>query len=71
MIKHSVIIEELESELKNVTALSMALNLRKVRVSQHPPGGGQIDVTDKYEAGLRKASDALLKAVAALKNADA
>jgi len=38
-----------------------------VRVTQHPPGGASVDLTDQYEAGLRRATDALTKAVAVLK----
>ncbi|QPF88608.1 hypothetical protein [Bradyrhizobium commune] len=71
MTKHGPIIEELERELANVTTLSMALNLRQVRVAQHAPGAAPVDVTDQHEASLRKASNALFKAVTALKNADA
>jgi hypothetical protein len=65
------IIEELERETANVALLSHALNLRQVCVSRHPPGGSPVDITKEYEVGLRKASDALNKAVAALKNVKA
>jgi hypothetical protein len=68
MTKHGPIIEELEREMAGAAMLSHALNLRQVRVTQHPPGGAPVDVTSEYEAGLRKVSNALLKAVAALKN---
>ncbi len=71
MTKHGPIIEELEREMANAAMLSHALNLRQVRVTQHPPGGAPVDMTSEYEAGLRKASNALLKAVTALKNVDA
>ena len=71
MTKYGPIIEELERATMNAAELSMALISRQVRVSKHPSGGTPVDVTDQYAAGLRKASDALNKAVAALKNADA
>lgn len=70
MTKHDPIIEELERTTINVAELSMALISRQVRVSKHPAGGTPVDITDQYAAGLRKASDALNKAVAALKNID-
>jgi hypothetical protein len=68
MTTYGPIIEELERELANVTMLSHALNLRQVRVARHPPGSAPVDITTEYEACLRKASDALLKAVTVLKN---
>jgi expansin (peptidoglycan-binding protein) len=70
MTKHGPIIEELERATMNVAELSMALIARQVRVSKHPAGGTPVDITDQYADGLRKASDALNKAVAALKNID-
>jgi hypothetical protein len=45
------------------------VGLRQVRVTQHPPGGASVDLTDQYEDGLRKAADALTKAVVALRKA--
>jgi hypothetical protein len=65
---YSSVIEELERETASVALLSHALNLRQVRVTRHPAGGSPVDITKEYEIGLRKASDALLKAVAALKS---
>jgi hypothetical protein len=71
MTKHTPIFEELDHELKNVTLLSHALNLRQVRVTQYPPGGAPVDLTGQYEEGPTQASNALLMAVTALRNVDA
>lgn len=70
MAKYDPIIEELEQELLNVTALWQTVGTRRVRVTDHPPGGTPVDITQKYADGLRKASDALLKAVTVLKLPD-
>jgi hypothetical protein len=71
MTKHGPIIEELEREMANAAMLSHALNLRQASVTQRQPGGAPVDMKSEYEAGLKKASNALLKAVTALKNVDA
>ncbi len=65
--KYDPIVEELERELLNIGALWQPVGMRQVRVTQHPPGGAAIDITQQYADGLRKAADALTKAVAALK----
>jgi hypothetical protein len=67
----SSIIEELQREAERSAVLSLALNSRQARVTQHPPGAQAADVTSQYEEGLQKASDALNKAAIALKNVDA
>jgi hypothetical protein len=67
MTTYEPIIQELERELLNVTRLWQAVSLRQVRVTQHLPGAELVDITEDYADGLRKGSDALLKAVAALK----
>jgi hypothetical protein len=42
---------------------------RQARVSLHRPGASNLeDITDTYAEGLRMAADALLKAIAALKD---
>jgi hypothetical protein len=71
MSKHGPIIEELEREQTNILALWNALGHRQLRVARHPPGGTTVDHTTEFADGLRMASDALNKAVAALKNVDA
>jgi hypothetical protein len=71
MTKQGPIIEELLREQANIAALWNGLGHRQVRVARHPPGGAPVDITTEYADGLRKASDALNKAVAALKNVDA
>jgi len=71
MATNDPIIEELMREQANLVALQMAVNTRQVRVTQHPPGQTPIDITQQYADGLRKASDALNKAVQVLKNLDA
>jgi hypothetical protein len=68
MTTYDPIIEELQRETANAALLSHALISRQVRVTRHPPGAQPVDITTEYADGLRKASDALLKAVAALKN---
>ncbi|KJC51717.1 hypothetical protein UP09_02180 [Bradyrhizobium sp. LTSP885] len=69
MTKHGLIIEELERERANIDKLWEGLGTRQVRV--HPPGGAEVLVTTKYADGLRQASDALNKAIQALKNVGA
>jgi uncharacterized protein YukE len=69
MTKHGPIIEELERERANIDRLWGGLGSRQVRV--HPPGGAEVVVTTEYADGLRQASNALNKAIAALKNVDA
>jgi hypothetical protein len=71
MTTYGPIIEELEREQANIVKLQQSAGFRQVRVTQHPPGGTPVDITDQYADGLRKASDALLKAVTALKNLNA
>jgi hypothetical protein len=68
MTTYGPIIEELEHELTNMAELWLGLGTRQVRVTRHPPGGASADITIDYADGLRAASDALNKAVAALKN---
>ena len=67
MATYEPVIRELERELLNVTKLSQPVGARQVRVTEHPPGAPPVDVTDQYADGLRRASDALLKAVTVLK----
>ena len=69
MTKHDPIIEELERTTINVAELSMALISVKY-ASETSSGRYAGRYYDQYAAGLRKASDALNKAVAALKNID-
>ena len=71
MTTYGPIIEELEREQANILKLWQPLGVRQVRVARHPPGGAEVDITTEYAYGLRKASDALNKAVAALKNVKA
>ncbi len=68
MTTYGPIIEELEREQANISKLWQPVGVRQVRVTRHPPGSAPVDITTEYEAGLRKASDALLKAVTVLKN---
>jgi hypothetical protein len=68
MTTYGPIIEELEHAVINVAMLSQSLNLRQVRVSRHPADAQPVDITSEYEESLRKASNALNKAVAVLKN---
>jgi hypothetical protein len=69
MATYDPIIKELEQEQSNLVELWGPVRLRQVRVTQHPPGCAQVDLTDKYEEGFRRATDALTKAVAALRKA--
>jgi hypothetical protein len=71
MTTYGPIIEELEREQANILKLWHPLGVRQVRVTQHPPGATPVDVTTEYADGLRKASDALNKATAVLKNVKA
>ena len=68
MTTYDPIIEELAREQANILKLWHAVGSRQVRVTQHPPGGAPVDITTEYADGMRKASDALLKATATLKN---
>ena len=63
MATYDHIIEELEQEYSNLMKLWEPVRNRQVRVTLHPPGGTQVDITDEYEEGFRKATDALTKAV--------
>jgi hypothetical protein len=71
MTIHGPIIEELEREQANILKLWQPVGVRQVRVTRHPPGTTPVDITTEYADGLRKASDALNKAVTALKNVKA
>lgn len=64
--KYEPIIEELRQERQNLMTLWGPLGTRRVRVTEHPPGGAPKDVTDQYEAGFRKSTDALHKAITIL-----
>ncbi len=69
MVTYDPIIEELEQELANLMKLWGPVGLRQVRVTRHPAAGAPVDLTDQYADGLRRATDALTKAVAVLKKA--
>jgi hypothetical protein len=71
MATYDAIIEELEQELSNLLKLWEPVRLRQVRVTQHPPGGAPVDLTDQCELALRGATNALTKAVAVLRNLNA
>lgn len=68
MGKHALIIDELQRELANMQKLWEGLGTRQVRV--HPPGGSEYAATTEYADGIRKAMDALNRAIVALKNVD-
>ncbi|BBB96575.1 MULTISPECIES: hypothetical protein [Bradyrhizobium] len=69
MTKHGSIIEELERERANIDQLWAGLGGRQVRV--HAAGASEAVVTAEYVDGLKQASNALNKAITALKNVDA
>jgi hypothetical protein len=64
--KYEPIIEELRQDRQNLMALWGPVGTRQVRVTRHPPGKAAVDITDQYEAGFRKATDALNKAITIL-----
>jgi hypothetical protein len=67
--KYSPIIEELQRAEISLTELWGPLGMRQVRVSRHRPGTAKPeDITDAYADAIRKSADALLKAIAVLKN---
>ncbi|UGY07493.1 hypothetical protein [Bradyrhizobium quebecense] len=68
MAKHGSIIEELERERANIDQLWAGLGGRQVRV--HAVGGSKAVVTTEYVDGLKQASNALNKAITALRNMD-
>ncbi|MGY3698845.1 hypothetical protein HAP47_0041355 (plasmid) [Bradyrhizobium sp. 41S5] len=68
MAKHGSIIEELERERANIDQLWAGLGGRQVRV--HAVGGSEAVVTTEYVDGLKQASNALNKAITALRNMD-
>jgi hypothetical protein len=66
MTTYEPIIKELEAAQAELMRLWGGLSTRQVRV--HPPGGSEAVVTTEYADGLRKASDALNKAIHVLKD---
>jgi hypothetical protein len=65
----ALIVEELQRAEINLIELWGPLGTRQARVSLHRPGApSPDDITETYADGLRKAADALLKAIAVLKN---
>ena len=67
MATYDHVAEELEQEYSNLRKLWAPVRNGQVRVTRHPPGGTQVDITDEYEEGFRKATDALTKAVLILR----
>jgi hypothetical protein len=68
--KYASVIEELQRAEIKLNELWGPLGTRKARVSLHRPGAPRPDdITEAYADGLRNAADALLKAIAVLKNA--
>jgi hypothetical protein len=66
--RYAPVIEELQRTQINLNELWGPLGTRQARVSLHRPGAPRPDdITEAYADGLRKAADALLKAVATLK----
>jgi len=71
MATYDAIIEELKQAQADLLKIWEPLRMRQARVTRHPPGGTPSDITDDHEAGFRRASDALNKAIRALQNLDA
>jgi hypothetical protein len=67
MATYDAIIQELQKAQADLLTVWQPLRMRQARVTAHPPGGTSVDITDDYEAGFRRASDALNKAIAALR----
>lgn len=67
--KYASIIEELQRAEGSLIELWAPLGTGQARVSLQRPGTlSPEDITLAYTDGLRKAADALLKAIAALRN---
>ena len=59
-----------ESIIKKLRQVRGTLAVRRIRVTQHPPGGKPRDITDQYEVEFGKATNALNKAVTILQQVE-
>jgi hypothetical protein len=66
--KYDLIIAELKQEESKLLALWEPVAMRRARVVLHPPGDTPTDITQEHADAIRKAMDALHKAVVILES---
>lgn len=69
--KYAVLIEQMRQEQVELLKLWSGPGMRQVRVTRHPPGEAAVDVTQEHADAVRKAGDALHKAIVILEGLDA
>ena len=68
MAKYDPIVAELKQELAKLLTLWEPVGMRRARVTLHSPGAAPTDITQEHADAIRKATDALHKAILVLEN---
>ena len=61
------IIKELEDARAELDELWSGVALRHIRITDHTPGKPPVDITDRYDDGYKRATNALFKATTVLR----